>query len=372
MVVNVLNENLQRRTANIARALSSRNQLPILQSVLLETKDGKLQLSATDLEIGIQINVAANIEKEGAVAVPARSLLDLINSLPPGKITFKTEDKQLSVISQHSKSVFQTMPKEEFPNLHEEKGHKIAVLKKQAFEEQIGRVIFAASNDTSRPALSGVLVKPEKGPQGSGFLFVATDAFRLSVQRVISDVVEGEAQEQFLVQARAFRELLSLKEESDVSIFISKKNNQVLFEQQDSVIVGRLIEAEFPDYEKIIPSEYATRTTFDKEELQKAVKIAAIFARETDNIIRCMLNEGKITVSANTPSVGENTVETEAILKGEENAIAFNAKYLQDMFSHIAVKNMALEMTGPLNPGVFKIDGDNSYLHIIMPIRVAE
>ncbi|MCL5433155.1 MAG: DNA polymerase III subunit beta, partial [Patescibacteria group bacterium] len=155
-----------------------------------------------------------------------------------------------------------------------------------------------------------------------------------------------------------------------VKLFVSNKNNQILFQEQDLILIGRLIDAEFPNYQKIIPGEFATQVLFDREELLKAVKICSIFARDSANIIKLSFQKEKIVVSANSPSVGQNTVDVEAKLKGEENEIAFNARYLLDLLGNITENDMIFEMTGPLNPGVFKIQGDDTFLHIIMPIRV--
>ena len=134
--------------------------------------------------------------------------------------------------------------------------------------------------------------------------------------------------------------------------------------------MGRLIEAEFPNYEKIIPTDFSTKTVFEKESLQKAIKTSYVFARQTASILKLSIKKDKIVVSANAPSVGSNTIEVDAKTTGEENEIAFNARYLLDLLSNIDADEMSYEMTGPLNPGVFKIVGDTSFLHLIMPIRV--
>ena len=230
-------------------------------------------------------------------------------------------------------------------------------------------VVFSASTDTSRPALSGILMKSEK----NGFLFVATDGYRLSLKHhSTTEGLTGEEQA-LIVPARVFREVLAMKEGGEeIAVYIAKNSNQVLFEMGQSLLVGRLIEAQFPDYEKIIPSDHASQVAFEREEMLKAVRICSIFAREAANIIKLSLKEEKIIVSSQTPSLGENTVEIEAKLTGEENEIAFNARYLLDVLSHLSDDILTLEMTGPLNPGVFRVKDNASFLHLIMPIRVQQ
>lgn len=367
MKVTLLTANLQKRLSFLNHAISSKSQLPILLNILLETSDGKLKISATDLEIGIETFIPVTIEEEGSTTVPAKTFTELINSLREEQVTLQTSENVLEVISKKTKSVFQTTSKEEFPTLYEEKGEKIAVLPVETLRKDFSSVIFSASTDTTRPALSGVLVRRE----AEGFLLVATDGYRLSLKHYKVEGKEGFEDQSFIVPARVFKELLSISEEgASIDMYISAGSNQILFEQADTVLVGRLIEAEFPNFEKIIPSDFSVSVAFDREEMQQAVKICSIFARDAANIIKLSFHSDHITVSSQSSTVGENTVDVEAKLAGEENEIAFNARYLLDFFANVDAGEIIFEMTGPLNPGVFKIKEDPSFLHLIMPIRV--
>jgi DNA polymerase III subunit beta len=370
MKINVSVDDLQKKLAFANHAISSKSQLPVLSNVLLQTKDNTLVISATDLEIGIQTSLPAEITEEGGTTVPAKTFLELINSLPEEKITIETTDTTLTVSSKKSKSAFQTLTEDEFPKLYEEKGIKIATVTAERMKQDFPSVVFAASTDISRPALSGVLVKKEE----TGFLLVATDGYRLSLKHSDSVAADDKGESvAMIVPARAFREIIGLKEgKESVAIYISQEKNQILFEAGESILVGRLIEADFPNYERIIPTDHSSKIAFDREELLKAVKICSIFARETANIIKLSLKSDRIIVSSQTPSVGENTVDVEAKLKGEENEIAFNAKYLLDVLAILPADALTFEMTGPLNPGVFKLSEDESFLHLIMPIRIQQ
>lgn len=364
-----LAENLQKKLPFVNKAISTRSQLPILLNYLLEVTDGKMHISATDLEIGIRVSIPVETEEEGKITIPARVFSELITSLPAEKIEMKLEDTQLVIRSKKSRTVFPTMQADEFPKLYEEKGEEIAVIKGKDLKTYFIPIIFAASLDLTRPALSGVLLKREE----ETFLLVATDGYRLSLRHsdIRGENKEQNEEESFLIPARILREVVSLKQESkDIHVFVSKKQNQVLFYENDMQLIGRLIDAQFPNFRKIIPQDTNTTVTFDREEIQKAVKICAIFARDSANIIKLQIKKDKIILSANTASVGENTVEVEAQTIGEENEIAFNIKYLIDLFANCDAKEMTFEMTGPLNPGVFKIPQDPSFLHLIMPIRV--
>ena len=365
MIASFLTENLQKKLSFLNHAVSNNSQLEILSCFLIKAEKGRLVLKATDLEIGIATSIPASIEREGEVAVPAKTFLDLITNITEEKITIETVDKSLVVKGKKIKMVFQTMSSEEFPKLYEDKGKEEAVLKRETIEKELGKIVFSASQDTTRPALSGVLIKKERG----AVEVVATDGYRLSLKRSTLINTKGVIKD-LLLSARAIREVMSIKYDGDVSLFVSEKSNQAIFEIGETTLVGRLIEAEYPTYEKIIPAKFETKTEFDKDEMQKAVKLCSVFARETANIIKLSVKKDKIVVSANTPSVGENTVEIDSKTTGEENEIAFNARYLLDLFANIEEEIMSFEMVGPLNPGVFKIAGDNSFLHLIMPIRM--
>lgn len=374
MKIKMLAGDLQKNLPFIHHAISSRNQLPVLSNFLLETEENTIKISATDLEIGIQLIIPATVEETGGITIPAKIFSELIASLPQEEIILQTKGELLEVISKKTKSTFQTIAKEEFPALYKEKGERIVVFKKGALEDEFVKVAFAASLDSGRPALSAVLIKKDAEIENALF-FVATDGYRLSLKRHAFDIKKKDTWEKpLLIPARVIREVILAKQteggEGEIELFVSGGNNQVLFSWKDALLVGRLIEGEFPNYEKIIPTDVATTVSFDKDELQKAVKTCSIFARETANIVRFSVKKNAIVVSANTPSVGENTVEVEAKVDGEENEIAFNARYLLELFSHIDKDDMTFEMTGPLNPGVFKIKDDDSFLHLIMPIRV--
>jgi len=366
MKITFLSGNLQGKISFLNHAVSTRGQLPILSNFLLQAKNGKLTISATDLEIGISASIPVNVETEGEVTIPAKNFTDLLTNMANQKITLSLEGETLNLTGEKVKASFQTMPAEDFPKLYEEKGDEIISTKKSDIEEYIQRTAFSAAIDSSRPALSGVLLDKDKDE----VLLVATDGYRLSLQKNVFKASEGLTKP-LVVPARIIKELLSIKEDGDmVKIFVSEKNNQILFLQNETVLVGRLIDAEYPDYEKIIPTEFSTKVEVERERLYNAIKICSVFARETANIIKFSIEKNKIIVSANSPSVGEDAVDVDATLTGESNEIAFNAKYLLDALSAINDEFLIFEMNGPLNSGVFRIKGDNSFLHLIMPIRV--
>lgn len=365
----LLAENLQKKISFLNHAISSRSQLPILSNFLIETKKGKLKISATDLEIGIITHVPANVAEEGSVTVPAKTFSELVMNVGEGKVELLLSDKALKFKGNKVEAVFQTMPAEDFPKIHEGKGDEVARIAKEEIDKEFSRIVFSAAQDGGRPALSGVLINQDM----KDFTVVATDGYRLSLRRGLSAGGKKGESVSMLVPARVIRELFSIKDEGEyVSVLVSNESNQIIFSQGETVLVGRLIEAEYPAFEKILPASFSTSSSFGKAALLSAVKICSVFARDTANIVKFSIEKDRVIVSANTPSVGENKVEIEAKIEGEENEIAFNARYLLDFLGNIDDEDLIFEMNGPLNPGVFKIKGNPNFLHLIMPIRVQE
>ncbi len=364
MKLTFLAENLQKKLPLVTHGVSNRSQLQILSHVLLEATEEKLIIKATDLEIGMEIGIPAQVEEKGVITVPAKTFLELVQTLPTDKITLQTKEGTLEITSKRTRSVIQTTPAEEFPSLYEELGTNVITFEPGEMKKIFNRVVFSSSAEGTRPALSGVLLKKEE----NGYTIVATDGYRLSLDHFVSKGEMGS----LIIPSRVIREATGLSESGELGLFVSVPNNQIAFTQSGTVLVGRLIEAEFPNYQKIIPNEFSTKVSFERESLQKAVKACGIFARETANIIKFSMQREKIVVSAKTPSLGENTVEVEAQLVGEENDIAFNSRYILDFLANVGEEQLIFEMSGPLNAGVFRIANNTSFLHLIMPIRTQE
>lgn len=359
-------ENLLLKISFLNHAVSPRPQLPILSGVLIEAQKGKIKLSATDLEIGVSTEVPASVEEEGKAVVLAKPFFEMLASVSEEKINLEKKDSEVLLAGKKTRASLTTLDEGEFPKLFEEKGESAMVIKKEDLEKDLGRVVFASSQDIGRPAFSGVLIKKE----GDGAVLVATDSHRLSLNKTQS--VKIKAGKPVLVSARLIRALLSQKTEEDVEVSIFEKNNQVVFSLGDTMLVGRTIEAEFPDFEKILPDGFESKAEFDKQEFLQALKTTSIFARDNANIVRITLRRDKVSVFAKSPTLGQNSVDVAAKTSGEENEIAFNNRYILELLQNIGGDQIVFEMQGPLNPGVFKVANDPNFTHLIMPIRVSE
>lgn len=375
MKLSVLQENLSKGLSIASRSVASRAQLPVLSNILLTTDRGRLRLTATNLETGVNYWLGAKIGKEGTLSVPAKIFTEFVASLPPEKITLAAQENSLKVSCGSCQASFVGLNASEFPAVPTLKGRPGITFDSYDLAGALSQVAFAAAQDEGNPVLTGVLflIKDDQ------LLLVATDGYRLSLKKVkglkgISKIKEFK--KGLLIPAKTLLEVGRIIGEGDqekkLGLAIAPKSNQAIFVTPESEVISRLIEGEFPDFERIIPERGKTKTTVETELLRRAVKIAAIFARESANIIRFDLGKNGLTLSANTAQVGENKSQVEAKVEGEKSQIAFNSRYLLDFLNSVQADLIKFEISGPLNPGVFSPADDKTYTHIIMPVRVQE
>ncbi|MDP3888726.1 MAG: DNA polymerase III subunit beta, partial [bacterium] len=318
--------------------------------------------------------VGAKIEEEGSITIPAKVINEFISSLPPEKVDLLIKETTLSIKSGSFKATVVGTLASEFPQIPSFSGKPILIFDKEDLVASLSQVVFAAAQDEGRPVLTSVFLKSEK--EGNISL-VATDGYRLSIKTL--QVKENKIEENLLIPAKTFLEISRLAQEKsetkDVQLGLTPEKSQVIFNLSDIEFSSRLLEGEFPDFEKIIPQSSTTTAEFDKEEFARSVKIASIFAREQSNIIKLKIEAsdgGKLNVSAETPQVGNNESEMTARVQGEPLEIAFNYRFLLDFLSNVKGEEIIFEAAGALTAGVFKVKGDSSYLHLIMPVRIQE
>ena len=388
MKVSCLQENLAKGLSIVGRAVASRSTLPVLSNVMLATDGGRLKLSATNLELGINCWVGAKVDEEGATTVPARLLTDFVNSLPPEQIDLElsVRTQTLHVRCAHFEANIKGIDAQEFPIIPTvEEGDQGIYLDPEALRQMIEQVVFAAATDESRPILTGVLAHFE----GDRLTMAAADGFRLSVRGALLSQPVQETIE-VIIPARALGELarISADQEAPIEVIITPARNQILFhlpaspgqsggEQsvQDVDLVSQLIEGKFPNYRQIIPTSYTTRTVLDTVGFLKATRVSHLFA-DTAKTVRLEiapgseLTPGHITLAATSAELGDNVGQLEALVEGEPIEIAFNAKYLIDALSVMDTAQVALETTSASDPGVLRPVGDDDFVHVIMPMHL--
>ncbi|MBI3522314.1 MAG: DNA polymerase III subunit beta [Chloroflexi bacterium] len=372
MKVSCLQENLTRGLQIAGRAVSTRGTLPILSNVLLRTDAGRLKLTATNLEIGINCWVPAKVDDEGAITVPAKLFTDFVNNLPPGPIEFSlnVRTKTVHLKSGPFEANLKGLDAEEFPIIPAIPDRPTTRVAQSVLRRMIAEVAFVAATDDSRPVLTGVLTTFEDGQ----LTMAAADPYRLSVRNgPLLQAVEQKLE--IIIPAKSLFEVARLLEETDapVDILVTPNGSQVIFHTEESDLVSRILEGQFPNYRQVIPSSNATRVVVQREELLKATRLASYFARDAANIVRFQVDPASgspLVVSATAAEVGDNTGRVDATVEGAATAIAFNSRFVAEALGSLTAPEVALELGGPLAPGVLKIVGDDTYLHVVMPLRI--
>ena len=383
MKLSCLQENLSRGLGIVGRAVATRTTLPITQNVLIATDQAMLKLSATNLEIAITTWIGAMVEEEGSITVPARLLTEFVASLPAERIdvVMTPQPNNLQLTCARAEARINGTDAGEFPLIPTVDEGLSAKIDPQVFRSAIAQVAFAAATEESRPVLTGVKLEMEDAK----FTLAAADGFRLAVHRgeLLEPVAEAIS---IILPSKTLSELNRFLGEHDepVEMTMTPSKSQVLFRLKGIEMVSQLIQGTFPNYSQLIPPSYQTRTVFDLQDLTRAAKSAAIFARDGSGIIRLQVTPnadeaapsgeatrpGKVVVSARAEEMGDNVDEVDTVVEGEESKIAFNSKYLLDVLSVMDRGEVALETTTPSSPGVFKPMGTDNYIHVVMPMFV--
>ncbi len=365
----LLQENLRKALNHAAKALPSKPQLAILSSILLEASSTHIELAATDLYVGIRSKVLGTIEEPGSVVVPGKIFQELITSLPPGKITLSTQGATLIIQSESGTTKIQTQDSSEYPPFPTLSGQTYQLTAEQL---QIidTRVKFCAGIDPTRVVLTALLFR-----FGADELeVVGTDGFRLAIQKF--EYHSQAEPSQLLLPAKAIGEIarIALQEAADtITLVVSTELKQVLCVLNDTEIFIRLIDGDFPPYQKIVPDSFAITTEWEGEAFLSQLKRAMIFARESSNIIRLSLSQEQLSIQANSSAFGEyqGSLPLE-MTQGADGHIAFNAKYLLDFMSALKPEKIWFGMNESLKPAQFKVAKMDNFFYIVMPFRVTE
>jgi DNA polymerase-3 subunit beta len=319
--------------------------------------------------------IGAKVEEEGAITVPARLLNEFVASLPSDKIdiNLSPRTKTLQLKCARFEARISGINAKEFPPLPKAEDGINTKIEVEALRQGIGRVVFAAATDESRPVLTGVHAEFDD----KILTLAAADGFRLAVYNLplIAAVKEKATA---IIPARALAELnrLATDQEEAIDIKLSTTKGQILFRLKDIELISQLIQGGFPQYSQLIPQSYSTRAVVDVAQFLRATKTASIFARDGSGIVRLVIapgvksTQGKLTIAARSEEIGDDVGEIDAAVEGEEAKIAFNGKYLIDVLGVLNEQQVALEVTSPSSPGVIRPLGMDNYIHVVMPMFV--
>jgi DNA polymerase III subunit beta len=357
-------EELTRQLAIVARAASTRTTVQVLAGVLLRADSGKLDLSATDMEISLRTSLDADVATEGAVVVPGKLLVDLARLLPGDDVSIEHRQGEgvVEIVSGAASYRIHTYNAEDFPRLPDPAGTAMVPIDAEALLETAGKVSRAASRDESRPVLTGILVRFE----GENLVMAATDSYRLAVKETSMAAAGPELDA--IVPARALLELARVAPGAS-ELQLGVQENQVLFATDGVLLTTRRIEGQFPNYRQLLPETFENEVTLPRDELLDVVRRVSVMAQRNAPL-RLRFADGELTVSAQTQDVGEAHETMPAPFSGEALEIGFNPEFLRDGIESVEGDELRLKLISPLRPAVLQGTGED-FSYLIMPIRLA-
>jgi DNA polymerase-3 subunit beta len=336
-----------------------------LQGVYLKSDGTDLHLYATDLNIYFHTRLPIPVNEQFQTVIDPRKILEFLQFLPPGDVSIEIQEKQVTMKQGKTKGNFPIIVGDDFPlppALSDEHKKKLDV---SFLTERLPRILFSASKDDARPVLTGVNFVPAEGE----LTIVTTDGFRLSLIR--EQKLSGFPA--MIVPASFLQEILKgAKDAKEVSFGYSEKEKLVSFHIGTDEYYSRLIDGEFPPYERVIPSDVSTTAIVEKTEFLRNIKLISVFARDFSNVVVCEFGNGQIIMRPKKEGNEENTAVMDAEIEGDTQKIAFNFRYLLDFLNHIDGKTFKIEILRPEAPIALKHEKDETYLHIIMPVRIQE
>lgn len=362
MKLQVTQENLNRALNSVSRVANSRGTLPILANVLIKTTNNRLSLAATNLDIAITHYIGAKVSEEGSITVPARLMQDFVSSLPEGVIELDLKDSKLHVTTDKYQSVVNGIVADDFPVMPAISDGKNWTMDGAAFKQGLQQVVFAASNDETRPVLTGVLLQTD----GGKLHMAATDSYRLAEKQLASTKEDV----QILVPASAMQDLLRILGDSEDKVKVTHDEQQVLFQVGDVELVTRLVDGKYPDYKKLIPEKFATEARLKRADLVNVTKVSSLFARESAGSVTIEVDSkaSQLSIRSVASQLGENTATADAKVTGSGN-ITLNSRYLLDALNALNGDEVVFSFNGKLEPTLLTDPASGDYKHVIMPLK---
>lgn len=349
----------------MGRIISSNTTLPILNNILIRAQNGQLEISSTNLEIAITTHVRCKIEENGEVTVTSKTFTDLVNNLPNKNISIQTINNQIEVEAENYHTSIKTLPAEEFPLIPVVESKQRFSVDSQLLKQGIDQVVFAAATNQTQPEITGVLVSVE----GGLLKLVATDRYRLA-EKKIELSSKGLAVNEFIVPQKTISELSRVVggQKGEVEIVVSE--TQVSFSFNDTLIVSRLVDGQYPDYKQIIPTDFTTTVTVERQALVGALKATSIFSQST-NSVKFEYSKAKQQLTINTESqeLGKSLVDIGCKVEGGDGSLILNHHYVAGCLSSINSDNVIIKILNDNSPSLILPEGDGSYLYLVMPIK---
>lgn len=365
MNVQITQKNLAKALNNVARVASGRTGLPILSNILLRTESNRLIIAATNLEIASIQRIGAKVISQGSVTIPAKILSEFISNLPNDTITLELKNLTLHISTGGHKSTINGMADDEFPEIptidtEKQLQYELAV---DDLKHAATQTVLAASNDATRPALTGVYWHTYEGH----LYLAATDGYRLAEKRIIAAKTDIAA----IIPTSTIQEVLRVLDETDEIVKVEFDDTQVRFTHGDNEIISRLIDGNFPNYRQLIPNSTSTNCIVPTDELRRIVKLSGLFARDSGGSVRLETDPDadQLTIHSIASEVGQNTSEIKTSIIGDKAAITLNSRYLNDVLSVLSADELSIGFSESLSPCIIRPTKSDDYIHIVMPIK---
>ncbi len=358
-----VNQKNFKKALNIVEKVVSRNtSLPILSNILLKTENGRLKVSATNLEIGVNYIIGAKIEEVGQIAIPARIFSDFVGNIIDDKVSLATKNNILSINSERYKTQILGFDAKDFPIIPKIKSKPLAVIPVKLIKNSLMTVLDSIAVSETRPELAGVFM----GFNNDKIVFAATDSFRLTEKSVDFKNIQKQS---FIIPRNTVVELIRIAGELEGDLSFNTSDNQVSFYSDDFEMVSRVVDGNYPDYKKIIPEKCISRVLVNKNELDKTIRIAGLFSTNISDIkVNCL--EGKMAVLAKNSDKGEIETLIDASLKNQPFEVSLNFHYLLDGLKILDTEKVIIEFTGQGSPLVIRPNDDKKdVVYLIMPLR---
>jgi len=364
MKVSIARSELLDALSIASKGLSSRTTLPILSGILFTTTGDGVQIQSTDLEISIRTFVKARVEGQGSIVIPGRLITDIVRSLPEAAVTIDASTSGATIECGQSSFTVRTLAPEDFPKFPDVVPSETVTLPTGVFSDVVHQVSKAVSRDETRPILTGILLVVEEGVMR----MAATDSYRLCVREVAVEGTGGALEA--VVPGRALEDVSRLASAAE-SVNIGVSENQVVVTFGDTTFVSRRIEGTFPNWRQLVPKEWTTRYVVDRQELIESVKRVSLMAQHSAPLrMKATVEDRVLSLSAQTQDVGEAKEDIEVVIEGEDVEMAFNHAYLMDGVGIAPGDKVAVELVSPLKPGVIKVADSESFIYLLMPVRL--
>lgn len=364
MIIICTQENLRNGLQQVSRIVGTSQTLPILNNVLLQTENGQLKISATNLEMGMSTSVRCKIEKEGGVCIAAKVLLDLVNNLPNENITISVGEAETSVTTERYQTKIKHLPIEDFPSIPAIEDGSIVAITAADLKEVLDSVAFAASTSETQPEISGIAMKFENGKMTA----VATDRYRLGEMSIPVQTSEDRA---IVVPQRSILELSRILTGVAGSVGLNISATQMALTVNDTYLVTRLIDGQYPEYTQIIPTESGSVITVEYKELLAALKTSGIFSRGAGSITMAYTPEKQnLQIMSASQGIGESVVDIPCQISGGPGSVILNFRYMLDLLANTSHNMINIHVIDDSRPVVFRPQDQANYLYLIMPIRL--